>query len=98
MVDVAEKQETHRVAIASGRIFMRADTLRKIVEGDAAKGDVLGVARIAAILGSKRTAELIPLCPPVALTKASVDFQVHDAHTPVQCSAASHTTVPTALQ
>ena len=77
MVDVAEKQETHRVAIAGGKIFMRAETLRKIVEGGAAKGDVLGVARIAAIQGSKRTAELIPLCHPLALTKVNVDFEVH---------------------
>jgi cyclic pyranopterin phosphate synthase len=87
MVDVAEKQETHRVAVATGRIFMRAETLRKIVEGDTVKGDVLGVARIAAIQGSKRTAELIPLCHPIALTKVSVDFEVHRDENSVECIA-----------
>jgi cyclic pyranopterin phosphate synthase len=98
MVDVAEKQETRRVAIASGRIFMRADTLRKIVEGDAAKGDVLGVARIAAILGSKRTAELIPLCHPVALTKVSVDFEVHSDDNSVECIAVAETVGRTGVE
>ncbi len=91
MVDVAEKQETHRVAIAAGRIFMHAETLRKIVEGGAAKGDVLGVARIAAIQGSKRTSELIPLCHPVALTKVSVDFEVHREENSVECIAVAET-------
>jgi len=98
MVDVAEKQETHRVAIASGRIFMRADTLRKIVEGDAAKGDVLGVARIAAIQGSKRTSELIPLCHPVALTKVSVDFEVHRDDNSVECIAVAETVGRTGVE
>jgi len=87
MVDVAEKQETHRVAIAAGRIFMRADTLQRIVEGSAAKGDVLGVARIAAIQGSKHTSVLIPLCHPVALTRVSVDFEVHRDENSVECIA-----------
>jgi cyclic pyranopterin phosphate synthase len=98
MVDVAEKQETRRVAIASGRIFMRADTLRKIVEGGAAKGDVLGVARIAAIQGSKRTAELIPLCHPVALTKVSVDFEVHRDENSVECIAVAETVGRTGVE
>ncbi|MGH8866114.1 MAG: cyclic pyranopterin monophosphate synthase MoaC [Burkholderiales bacterium] len=91
MVDVAEKQETHRVAIAAGRIFMHAETLRKIVDGGAAKGDVLGVARIAAIQGSKRTSELIPLCHPIALTKVSVDFEVHREENSVECIAVAET-------
>jgi cyclic pyranopterin monophosphate synthase len=98
MVDVAEKQETRRVAIASGKIFMRADTLRKIVEGDAAKGDVLGVARIAAIQGSKRTSELIPLCHPVALTKVSVDFEVHSDESSVECLAVAETVGRTGVE
>ena len=91
MVDVTEKQETHRAAIAAGRIFMHAETLRKIVEGGAAKGDVLGVARIAAIQGSKRTSELIPLCHPIALTKVSVDFEVHREENSVECIAVAET-------
>ncbi|MEK6210892.1 MAG: cyclic pyranopterin monophosphate synthase MoaC [Pseudomonadota bacterium] len=98
MVDVAEKQETHRVAIAAGRIFMRAETLRKIVEGDAAKGDVLGVARIAAIQGSKRTSELIPLCHPIALTKVSVDFEVHRDENSVECIAVAETVGRTGVE
>jgi cyclic pyranopterin phosphate synthase len=98
MVDVAEKQETRRVAIASGKIFMRAGTLRKIVEGDAAKGDVLGVARIAAIQGSKRTSELIPLCHPVALTKVSVDFEVHSDENSVECIAVAETVGRTGVE
>jgi len=98
MVDVAEKQETHRVAIATGRIFMRADTLQKIVEGSAAKGDVLGVARIAAIQGSKHTSSLIPLCHPIALTRMSVDFEVHRDENSVECIAVAETVGRTGVE
>jgi cyclic pyranopterin phosphate synthase len=75
MVDVGAKAETHRVAVASGRIEMRPSTFRAVVEGSAAKGDVLGVARIAAIQAAKRTAELIPLAHPIALTRVAADFR-----------------------
>jgi cyclic pyranopterin phosphate synthase len=75
MVDVGGKRETHRLARASGSIHMRAATLRLIHDGASVKGDVLGVARIAAIQAAKRTSELIPLCHPLALTKISVDFK-----------------------
>ncbi len=98
MVDVAEKQETRRVAIAGGRIIMRAETLRIIVQGDAAKGDVLGVARIAAIQGSKRTSELIPLCHPIALTRVSVDFEVHRDENSVECIAVAETVGRTGVE
>jgi cyclic pyranopterin phosphate synthase len=91
MVDVVEKQETHRVAIAAGSIFMQPDTLRKIIEGSAAKGDVLGIARIAAIQGSKRTAELIPLCHPLALTRVGVEFEVDRQSNFVRCIATAET-------
>ena len=74
MVDVGEKPSTHRVAIASGRITMQSATLRMIAEGSAKKGDVLGVARLAAIQAAKRTGELIPLAHPLALTRVAVDF------------------------
>ena len=74
MVDVSGKDETERVAIASGAISMQADTLRLIMDGSIEKGDVLGVARLAGIMGAKRTADLIPLCHPLALTKVSVDL------------------------
>ena len=75
MVDVAAKAESHRVARASGSIRMRPATLRMILAGTSKKGDVLGVARIAAIQGAKRTSEIIPLCHPLALTRVTADFE-----------------------
>jgi cyclic pyranopterin phosphate synthase len=74
MVDVGGKPATHRVAVASGRIVMQPATLRLIAAGRAKKGDVLGVARIAAVQAAKRTAELIPLAHPIALTRVAVEF------------------------
>ena len=74
MVDVGAKPDSHRVALASGRITMQAATLKTIAAGTAKKGDVLGVARLAAIQAAKRTAELIPLAHPLALTRVAVDF------------------------
>ena len=74
MVDVGAKQATHRVAVASGRIRMRPATFRLAAAGRAKKGDVLGVARLAAIQAAKRTAELIPLAHPIALTKVDIQF------------------------
>jgi len=76
MVDVGGKQVTLRVAVAGGRIEMQPETLRVIVEGAISKGDVLGIARIAAIQAAKRTADLIPLAHPLALTRVTIDFQV----------------------
>ncbi len=75
MVDVGAKGETLRIAIASGRIAMRPATFRMVVEGDAAKGDVLGVARVAAIQAAKRTPELVPLAHPIAITRVAADFK-----------------------
>lgn len=75
MVDVGQKAETHRIARARGSIRMRAATLRLIQDGTAKKGDVLGVARLAAIQAAKRTADLIPLAHPLALTRVGADFQ-----------------------
>lgn len=76
MVDVGAKTASHRVAVASGRIAMRPATLRQVAAGRAKKGDVLGIARIAAIQAAKRTPELIPLAHPIALTRVSVDFHL----------------------
>ena len=76
MVDVGEKPSTHRVAVASGRIRMTPATLRRVKRGTAKKGDVLGVARLAAIQAAKRTADLIPLAHPLALTRVAVDFEL----------------------
>ena len=91
MVDVAAKGETHRVARAAGRIMMLPATLELIAAGTVKKGDVLGVARIAAIQAAKRTSELIPLCHPLALTKISVDFRLVDDGSAVICSAVVET-------
>ncbi len=75
MVDVSAKAETARVAVARGRVVMAPETLARIQEGQVGKGDVLGVARLAGIMAAKRTADLIPLCHPLALTKVAVDLQ-----------------------
>jgi cyclic pyranopterin phosphate synthase len=75
MVDVSEKPETERIAVAEGHVTMTAATLDTIVKGNAKKGDVLGTARIAAIMAAKRTHELIPLCHPLMLTKVTVDIE-----------------------
>src|SRR6185312_5869784 len=74
MVDVSEKPATERIAVAEGRVMMSAATLKLIESGNAKKGDVLGVARIAGIMAAKRTHELIPLCHPLALSKVTVDI------------------------
>ena len=72
MVDVGNKEETHRVAVARGRVLMLPETLATIVEGRAKKGDVLGVAQVAGIMAAKRTHELIPMCHPLGLTAVNV--------------------------
>ena len=98
MVDVAEKGETRRIARASGRIVMLPATLKKILAGSAKKGDVLGVARIAAIQASKRVSELIPLCHTLALTKVAVDFSVDQANAAVECVATAETVGRTGVE
>jgi cyclic pyranopterin phosphate synthase len=87
MVDVSAKAETHRLARASGAIRMRPETLMLIESGSAKKGDVLGVARIAAIQGAKRTAELVPLCHPIAITRIAVEFEIAREASEVRCTA-----------
>jgi len=78
MVDVGEKPATHRIAVASGRIRMRPATFRMVAAGRAKKGDVLGIARIAAIQAAKKTPELVPLCHPIAIHGVEVDLRVGD--------------------
>lgn len=85
MVDVGDKAITHRIAVATGTIQMQASTLQTVLQGDAKKGDVLAIARIAAIQASKQTATLIPLCHPIALTKVSVEFNVHESSNSIDC-------------
>lgn len=87
MVDVGDKQETHRIAVAAGTIRMQAATLALIQSGNAKKGDVLGIARIAAIMAAKRTSDLIPLCHPLALTRVTVEFSIDEAQSSVNCHA-----------
>jgi cyclic pyranopterin monophosphate synthase len=87
MVDVGAKNETHRVAVAAGTIRMQPATLELVKTGSAKKGDVLGVARIAAIMAAKRTSDLIPLCHPLALTRVAVDFEIDEANYSVHCRA-----------
>ena len=98
MVDVAGKDVTQRIARAAGRIRMRPATLRRIAAGAASKGDVLGVARIAAIQAAKRTADLIPLCHPLALTHVAVDFTLERKAGAVRCEATVATTGQTGVE
>lgn len=91
MVDVSEKRETHRVATAGGTIRMLPATLALITQGNAKKGDVIGIARIAAIQGAKRTSDLIPLCHPLPITKVAVNFQIDEAASAVHCQATVET-------
>ncbi|HEX8784560.1 MAG TPA: cyclic pyranopterin monophosphate synthase MoaC [Telluria sp.] len=87
MVDVGAKNETHRIAVAAGTIRMLPATLELVESGTAKKGDVLGVARIAAIMAAKRTSDLVPLCHPLALTRVAVDFEIDESSSSVHCRA-----------
>ena len=98
MVDVGDKASTKRSALASGIISMLPATLKLIQLGDAKKGDVLGVARIAAIQASKKTADLIPLCHPIALTKVSITFEIDEATTSIACIVLAETTSQTGVE
>ena len=96
MVDVGAKQDTHRIAIATGKIQMKPETMARIVNHEADKGDVLGIARIAAIMGAKRTSDLVPLCHPIPLTRVTVDFSSHDTY--VECRAQTETIGKTGVE
>ena len=98
MVDVAEKGETRRIARATGTVFMQPATLALIESGDARKGDVLGVARIAAIQAAKRTADLIPLCHPIALTRVGVEFAIDRQRACITCEATAETVGRTGVE
>lgn len=98
MVDVGDKASTRRIAIADGRISMRASTLALIQSGDAKKGDVLGIARIAAIQASKKTSDLIPLCHPISLSKVSVSFAINEASNSISCNVTAETTGQTGVE
>jgi cyclic pyranopterin phosphate synthase len=98
MVDIGDKATTRRVALAGGRIRMQPATLALVAQGTAKKGDVLGVARIAAIQASKRTSELIPLCHPIALTRVQVEFEIDDNESSVHCTARVECTGQTGVE
>ena len=98
MVDVSDKAVTSRIAVAEGFITMSAETLALVVEGRAEKGDVLGIARLAGIMGAKKTSDLIPLCHPLPITKVAVDL-TPDADLPgIRISATVKTTGQTGVE
>lgn len=97
MVDVGDKQSSHRVAIASGRIAMQTTTLQLIQDGGHKKGDVLGIARVAAIMAAKKTSDLIPLCHPLMLTRIEISFDYVDDNT-VSCTAQVETRGQTGVE
>ena len=89
MVDVGGKEETERVAVASGRVVMRPETIELVRQGRAAKGDVLAVAQVAAVMGAKRTSDLVPMCHPLMLTRIDVSFEVRDAEVGIEAQVAT---------
>lgn len=98
MVDVSEKPATARLAVARGRVDMAAETLALVIAGTAAKGDVLGIARLAGIMAAKKTADLIPLCHPLALSKVSLDLAPDTAENCVQIEARVKTSGQTGVE
>ena len=98
MVDVSSKAETHRVAVAAGTIRMQPATMALVVAGSAKKGDVLGIARVAAIMGAKRTSDLVPLCHPLPITRVTVEFSVDEGANCVHCRAQVETVGKTGVE
>jgi cyclic pyranopterin phosphate synthase len=98
MVDIADKASTARRAIAAGRIVMQAETLDLIRQGKHKKGDVLGVARIAGIMATKRTADLVPMCHPLALTHVAVEFDVDTDANAIECTVTAETAGQTGVE
>ena len=98
MVNVGDKASTHRIAIASGKISMLPETFQMVEAGNHKKGDVLGIARIAGIQASKKTADLIPLCHPLALSHVSLEFQANSKDNSITCQVRAETTGPTGVE
>ena len=98
MVDVGDKATTHRIAVAEGRIRMLPETLKLIQQGGHEKGDVLGVARIAGIMAAKKTADLIPLCHPLALTKIAIELTPEPENSSVYCRSRVETRGQTGVE
>lgn len=98
MVDVGDKPDTQRTAIAGGAVYMKPETLHLIKEGNIKKGDVLSIARIAGIMAAKRTSELIPLCHPIPISKIAIDLTLDEAVNAVQIKATVRTTGKTGVE
>lgn len=98
MVDVSGKEETRREAVARGRVTMNPETFQRIRDGKVAKGDVLGVARVAGIMAVKRTGDLIPMCHPLLITGVNVDFHLDEANSAVDIEARVKTTGKTGVE
>ncbi|MEM9951015.1 MAG: cyclic pyranopterin monophosphate synthase MoaC [Chloroflexota bacterium] len=98
MVDVGDKPDTDRMAVAEGAIYVQSETLRLIQEGNMKKGDVLTVARIAGIMGAKKTSELIPLCHPVPMTKIGVDLTIDEDSNAIRIRAQARTVGKTGIE
>ena len=98
MVDVGDKADTKREAVAKGSIFMSSECLKKVAEGTMAEGDVLGVARVAGIMGAKRTSDLIPLCHILNLTKLTIDFTIIEENHEIQAACTARTTGRTGVE
>ena len=98
MVDVGAKDATHRTAVAEGTITMQAGTLALIMEGGHKKGDVLGIARVAGIMAAKKTAELIPLCHPLAISRIDIGLEPRSGESAVYCRAQVETVGPTGVE
>ena len=98
MVDIADKPSTARRALAAGRIVMQAETLDLIQQGKHRKGDVLGIARVAGIMATKRTADLVPMCHPLALTHVAIEFDVDSDANAIECTVSAETTGQTGVE
>ncbi len=98
MVDIADKASSARRAVAAGRIVMLPETLALIREGGHKKGDVLGVARVAGIMATKKTAELVPMCHPLSLTHVAVEFEIDADSNAVECTVTAETTGQTGVE
>jgi len=98
MVDVGDKSVTHRVAVAAGEIRMQAETFAMVAAGTHKKGDVLGIARVAGIMATKRTSELVPLCHPIGITRVAVDFELDESAGAVCCTCCTETRGQTGVE
>lgn len=98
MVDVTQKDDTERIAVATGKITMNKETFYTIKDGKAKKGDVLGVARVAGIMATKKTSDLIPMCHPLMLTKASIDFMLDENEYSIKATCTTKLTGKTGVE